>query len=354
MKYLISAILAFACLLVGCDENVQNGDVVPFKIELSMGDIDATSVEFSVMAQGATKCAYMYVVDDVVLEATQILDGGVAIEVDSNGYAHCKVLDLEPGTEYNLYVAASNGESTAVAHLSMTTLDVNGEQRLPSVGITPGQTSVSSISFTITPVNADRCSYLLFEEGEQPTIEDIFANGVEVSADSSSDIVVEELYSGSDYYVVAAVSSGDDAYKCAPVVLSTLDGDVEYVTLMVDNAGGSEWYGTNNYFMVLTDSANQKWVELDIYFASDANPIIPAGTYSLDVTNTSTDNAIGEQYSRYAEIVDGVERGVKFETATLTIEHRDDNYVVEFEAKLYDEDRVVVAEYVGVPPACSL
>lgn len=349
MREWLSIFITLSVLLVGCNDN-PTPEGKPLEIKLFVGDITASSIELSVMAQGAEQCSYMCVMDASSPSVEEVMADGQPIELDTNGFAMSRVEGLAPDTSYVIYVAATCDNVSAINSLSATTLKAADVEEKLSVSITPGVCTSNSISFTITPTSAERCAYMLFDE-EQPDIETIFANGVEVAADASSEIVVENLYSSSCYYVVAAVMSGDDAYSCTPVAMTTLEGEIEYIKLVVDSTAGGEWYDDDNYFLCLKDSDAQMSVELDLYMVYGDGVHLFEGAYLLQ--DVAEELYIDEQYSRFAEMVDGVERGAKFETAKLEVESAESGYTIRFEGKLFEEERVVIAEYEGVPVGCQ-
>ena len=354
MKSILSILALISLLLVGCGDT-DKGVAEPKKavVEISVGNVTATAFTLSVVSSEVGDCAYLCTTDHDDYDASQVLSQGVAIQLDDNGFARCDVSNLAPDTTYNIHVAVQGKDGTAINQMAVTTLTSEVVEQL-GVVVAPKSVTSSSISFVITPSGAEKCCYMLFEEGDMPTIDTILTDGVEVDADKTSEIGVNGLYSSSVYGVVAAVSNGETTVLSEPIFMTTHAGDVTYLTLTIDSMSGGEWYSDDNYVLCLTDSVLQCLLELDLYMAYGDGEHLVEGRYCLKSPDTDDAPAtyIGSKYSRMAEFVDGIERGCKFQNATLDISRGDDGYVFIFEAKIFDEERIVVAECEGIPVDC--
>lgn len=352
-NFITSLFVAAAMLMAGCDDDKGVKTPNELSVNIAAGEATATSLLFSVMASEVGECAYLCTAEQISADATQIFAEGVAIMLDANGFARCEVEGLQPATTYHIHVALQTEQGVTTASESIATHAA--EVGAPSVTLTPKSVSSNSISFVVTPTNAEECRYMLFEKGDMPDIDTVLTQGVEVAAAEATDVTVEELYSSSEYWVVAAVKTDDMTFACEPIAMTTLAGDKEYVTLAIDNMSGGEWYANDNYFLCLRDSQNQRTLELDLYMAAGDGQHLLEGRYCLkyEDTNDAPQLYIGEQYSRLAEVVNGVDRGSKLMNAYLDIERGAETYKFSFYTEIYDEERVITAVCEGVPFGCT-
>ena len=99
------------------------------------------------------------------------------------------------------------------------------EEVAPTIEIQGVAATENSIIFTINAKGATKCAYMLYD-GEDITPEEIFADGDSVKGDGSN-IMVEQLKSGTKYYVAAAAknSVGVDFATTMMVTLGSNTGD---------------------------------------------------------------------------------------------------------------------------------
>lgn len=117
---LIKIILCFALLtVVSCNKETSDGIT---DVNMSVVNRSETSLEISIWVTNATQCAYLWLKDAENLTAEDIIGKGVRTHIPGSGYFSVKLTDLNPGTMYHIYVAASNMYSSDKEYLQAMTL----------------------------------------------------------------------------------------------------------------------------------------------------------------------------------------------------------------------------------------
>lgn len=116
----LSAILCVMMLaFVSCNKETNDGLT---DVNLAVVDRSETSLEISIWVINATQCAYLWLKDAENPTAEEIIAKGTRTHIPGSGYFNVKLTDLDPGTMYHIYVAASNMYSNDRAYLQAMTL----------------------------------------------------------------------------------------------------------------------------------------------------------------------------------------------------------------------------------------
>lgn len=145
-------LLGMALMVIGCkdDEPIETIELLPPTVEAVENEAVLGTVSFTVKAEGAEKCAYLFdkrsEIGDTEPDAATIFADGEPAET---GTPIVKTID--PGTEYTVFVAAEN----AVGYSDVARLDLNARNL---VDLEVSEITKSSFKFTVK-VEAEEGKY---------------------------------------------------------------------------------------------------------------------------------------------------------------------------------------------------
>lgn len=177
------------------------------------------------------------------------------------------------------------------------------EEVAPTIEIKEVVVADDSYVFSVEAKGASKCAYILYD-GDSMTAERVFAEGT-IIKDANSMVAVDNLKSGTTYYIVAAAKNSVGAVLSNTLMFTTKgnnsgdNGD--------DNGGGNDdnfelpeidgvenvvitkttggcWYYEYNYYVYFV-LENGDRIQLDFYTLSDTmSQYFPYGTYTLGST----------------------------------------------------------------------
>jgi len=218
-------------------------------------------------------------------------------------------------------------------------------ERNPAVTLTKGAEAETSLTFTVTPEDADECRYIYARaEGSQtvPDAEQILATGTEVAADKATTVTLEDLDSGTEYVIAAAVRSGGKTAVASPLTMTTAAAPGPQPAKAVFASAALNSGSNGNYFI---EFASDKYVlQLDFY-ADAASTYLPAATYT--VTAEGNPGEIDSYYSRIKFLEQSTEEWVKLKAGSVDVKLDEQNeYAFTMNLTLVD-DTAVEGEYAG-------
>lgn len=211
--------------------NGGNGDAKDAKVTIVKGEIDNSSIAFTLIPEDASELAYICILQDEEKPTPEsIFEKGTVVPGTSVYLG--KIQSLTSGTKYTLYAAAKNGQGKVFAATNEVEFKTSGE--------TPGQemelvisdvTSTSnSVSFTLSNKNVSRCRFTIMDE-EQGLFDGLaipilsYGNYTEVNGTMEHEIYQyttlmqntlvnpQNLEPGKTYYIVAASEAVDSYLK---------------------------------------------------------------------------------------------------------------------------------------------
>lgn len=117
---LVNIILCMLMLaFLSCNKETSDGLT---DVDMAVIDRSETSLEISIWVTNASQCAYLWLKEAENLTAEEIIAKGTRTHIPGSGYFNVKFTDLEPGTLYHIFVAASNMYSNDREYLQAMTL----------------------------------------------------------------------------------------------------------------------------------------------------------------------------------------------------------------------------------------
>ena len=279
--YFLIAALAF----VACSKDSGQGAGVSMTVKVTAGEPAETSLSFTVSSSNALNCAWMCVAKTAdVPTGTEILSKGK--RVFANADINVVASGLNDNTTYVIVAAALDEDFEIVtsAPIEMTTLERAPQ---PAVELYPGAAEGSSYSFKVTPAEADKCFFKVYEEGATATVEDVLANGVEVSATEQSNQVVENLVDGS-YFIYAVAKNGDIVSELSNKIQFTINTalptfTIEEIIKVGINANlatnGQSWIIRFYFYDQYGDYTN---LAVNLETPENGHAYAPAGRYNFE------------------------------------------------------------------------
>lgn len=210
----------------------------------------------------------------------------------------------------------------------------------------------NSVKFTVTPENATLCSYLIVAEGEtEPTAEQIFENGIQVSAEKASTHTAEDLDQSTGYSIFAAASDGN-ASEIASADFTTEESpyDIDFKATYLGGEYYGDWlgFGNDNFYIILSDAGfneddtenpDGQFLIIDLYspVATDQNNPVPStGEYDANSTDQEFSINCGYSYYYYTDAEGTVCGKVNLAGGKFSITEKDLLYTLEAEFTLED------------------
>lgn len=124
MKIVKMILCLLAVVFISCNKETSGGIT---DVDMAVVDRTETSIEISIWVINATQCAYLCLDEAEELTAEDIIAKGTHTYIPGSGYFNAKLTDLEPGTRYHIYVAASNMYSNDSEYLQAMTKSDDSE-----------------------------------------------------------------------------------------------------------------------------------------------------------------------------------------------------------------------------------
>lgn len=284
MKKILFFVIA-ALTFVGCSKDSGQGAGTSMTVKVTAGESAETSLSFTVSSSNAINCAWMCVAKTAVVPTgVDIMSRGN--KVFANAEINAVASNLNENTTYMIIAAAmdENLDIITSTPVEMTTLEREAQ---PAVELYPGTPAGSSYSFMVTPTEADKCFYKVYEEGATATVEDVLANGVEVSATGQSNQTVENLADGS-YFIYAVAKNGDIVSELSNKIQFTINTalptfTIEQIEKVAINANlptnGQSWIIRFYFYDQYDEYTN---VAINLETPENGHSYAPAGRYNFE------------------------------------------------------------------------
>lgn len=233
-----------------------------------------------------------------------------------------------------------------LAVVSFASCDKSGGDNVaPTIEIVAVDTTDSTISFAVTSENATECAYMLYD-GDIISAESVLREGTTIA--SSGVVKVENLKSGTLYYVVAAARNANgEALSNTLKITTTGTGnnnggnddqggngniDIPEGALNITHTTGGRWYQPWNYYVTLVAETGERII-LDFYTIDETmSSHLPYGSYELDLESTQAPYTIGAEYSGIVlEPEQSTEEGYLFTSGYCNVDVVDGYYSLFFE-----------------------
>ncbi len=243
-----------------------------------------------------------------------------------------------------------------LAVVSFASCDKSGGDNVaPSIEIVAVDTTDSTISFAVTSENATECAYMLYD-GDIISAESVLREGTTIA--SSGVVKVENLKSGTLYYVVAAARNANGEALSNTLKITTTgtgnnnggnnddeDDDDEFElpeiegveNIVITKTKDGRWYEPYNYYVTFVRDNGDRII-LDFYTLDETmSQYLPYGSYTF-ATNYYP-YTIYPETSGYFPAGKGEGEGYNFTDGYVTVDVVGGYYAI-YMMLTYEEDGV--------------